>query len=132
MTQKVHRRRDAVVDADETPPLHYGQRLPVDHIIVGSDLTKGSEGEQACLICFDEYSGCYQAFPQTNCNTDNNIAALQKFVGARAHGKALCCMKSDAADELVEAAKYLGLLPEPGVPHDAFHNSKLERGIRSI
>ena len=42
------------------------------------------------------------------------------------------CVKSDAAGELVEAVKYLGWLPEPGIPHDDFHNSKLERGIRSI
>ena len=132
MTQRVHRKRGMLVDPKETPPLHFGHKLRVDHIITGSDLTKGSEGEQACLICYDEYSGCYQAFPQTNRTTDNNIAALQKFGGTRAHGKALCCVKSDAAGELVEAVKYLGWLPEPGIPHDDFHNSKLERGIRSI
>ena len=44
----------------------------------------------------------------------------------------MCCVKSDAAGELVEAVKYLGWLPEPGIPHDDFHNSKLECGIRSI
>ena len=132
MTQRVHRKRGMLVDPEETPPLHFGHKLRVDHIITGSDLTKGSEGEQACLICYDEYSGCYQAFPHTNRTTDNNIAALQKFGGTRAHGKALCCVKSDAAGELVEAIKYLGWLPEPGIPHDDFHNSKLERGIRSI
>ncbi len=41
MTQRVHRRRDASIDPDETPPLHFGQKLRVDHIIVGCDLTKG-------------------------------------------------------------------------------------------
>ena len=132
MAQRVHRKRGMLVDPEETPPLHFGHKLRVDHIIIGSDLTKGSEGEQACLICYDEYSGSYQAFPQTNRTTDNNIAALQKFGGTRAHGKALCCVKSDAAGKLVEAVKYLGWLPEPGIPHDDFHNSKLERGIRSI
>ena len=60
MTQRVHRKRGMLVDPEETPPLHFGHKLRVDHIITGSDLTKGSEGEQACLICYDEYSGCYQ------------------------------------------------------------------------
>ena len=44
----------------------------------------------------------------------------------------MCCVKFDAAGELVEAVEYLGWLPEPGIPHDDFHNSQLERGIRSI
>ena len=105
MTQRVHRKRGMLADPEETPPLHFGHKLRVDHIVVGSDLTKGSEGEQACLIRYDEYSGCYQAFPQTNRTTDNNIAALQKFGGTRAHGKALCCVKSDAAGELVRGCK---------------------------
>ena len=52
MTQRVHRKRGMLVDPEETPPLHFGHKLRVDHIITGSDLTKGSEGEQACLICY--------------------------------------------------------------------------------
>ena len=56
MTQRVHRKRGMLVDPEETPPLHFGHKLRVDHIIIGSDLTKGSEGEQACSICYDEYS----------------------------------------------------------------------------
>ena len=74
----------------------------------------------------------YGAFSQTSRATDQNIAALQKFGGTRAHGKALCVCKSDAARELTEAAKFLGWLPDPGVPHDPFHNSQLERAIRMI
>ena len=31
MARRAHRRRDAAVDADETPPLRYGHRLRVDH-----------------------------------------------------------------------------------------------------
>ena len=72
------------------------------------------------------------AFPQTTRTTDNNIAALQKFGGTRARGKALCAVKSDCAPELTEAVKYLGWLPEPGIPNDPFHNAQLERLVRTI
>ena len=131
MTGKVHRAK-VEEDPEETPPLHFGHRLRVDHIVLGQDLTKGSEGEQACLIAYDEYSGCVSAFSQTSRTTDNNIAALQKFGGTRAHGRALCAVKSDCAQELTEAVKFLGWLPEPGIPNDPFHNAQLERLIRSI
>ena len=86
-------------DDDETPPLHFGHQIRVDHIIIGSDLSKGSEGEQACLICFDEYSGHYQAFAQSSRSTPNNVACFRKFGGTRAiraHGRALCSVKSDS------------------------------------
>ena len=112
------------------------------------DLAKGSEGEQACLVCYDEYSGCFGAFPQTKRDTianvhslqkfggtkdtDANVHSLQKFGGTRANGKALCVVKSDTAPELTDAVKYLGWLPDPSVPNDEVHNAKLERGIRSI
>ena len=132
MTGRVHRSRDKKSDVEEAPPLHFGHRLRADHIVLGSDLTKGSEGEQACLITYDEYSGCIGAFPQTNRTTENNVAALQKFGGTRAHGKALCSVKSDCASEVTEAVKQLGWLPEPGIPNDPFHNAQLERLIRTI
>ena len=64
--------------------------------------------------------------------TDLNISCLQKFGGTKAHGKALCSVKSDCAQELTEAVKYLGWLPEPGIPNDPFHNAKLESNIRRI
>ena len=131
MTAKVHRSRGDP-DPEETPPLHFGHRMRVDHIILGQDLTKGSEGEQACLVAFDEYSGCYGAIPQSSRAIDNNISALRKFGGTRAHGKALCNVKSDAAPELVSAIKHLDWLPDPGVPNDPFHNANLERAVRSI
>jgi hypothetical protein len=41
-------------------------------------------------------------------------------------------VKSDCAQELTEAVKYLGWLPEPGIPNDPFHNAKLESNIRRI
>eukprot|EP00439_Symbiodinium_sp_Y106_P022683 s2641_g2.t2 len=132
LTAKVHRSRKADEDPEETPPLHYGHWLKADHIILGHDNTKGSEGEQACLVDLDEYSGVFGAFSQTSRLTDQNIAALQKFGGTRAHGKALCVVKSDAAPELTEAVEFLGWLPDPGVPNDPFHNSQLERAIRTI
>ena len=110
----------------------HGHQMRVDHIIIGSDLSKGSEGEQACLICFDEYSGCYQAFAQSSRTTSNNVACLRKFGGTRAHGRALCSVKSDSAQELTEAVKQLGWLPEPGLPNDPYHNAKLESNIRRI
>ena len=131
MTSRYHRRRGDP-DEDETPPLHFGHQMRVDHIIIGSDLSKGSEGEQACLICFDEYSGCYQAFAQSSRTTSNNVACLRKFGGTRAHGRALCSVKSDSAQELTEAVKQLGWLPEPGLPNDPYHNAKLESNIRRI
>ena len=58
--------------------------------------------------------------------------ALQKFGGTRAHGKALCVVRSDAASEVTESVKYLGWLPAPGIANDPLHNPKLERLIRSI
>ena len=106
--------------------------MRVDHIVIGSDLSKGSEGEQACLICFDEYSGVYRAFPQTSRATPNKVACLRKFGGSKSHGRALCSVKSDAAGELTEAVKQLGWLPEPGIPNDPYHNAKLESNIRRI
>ena len=132
MQAKTNRKKGLEVDPEEMPPLHYGHRIRADHIIIGKDLSKGSEGEQACLVCLDEYSGCLQAFPQTSRTTDANIGALQAFGGTRAHGKALCIAKTDAAAELIDAVKYLGWLPSPSVPNDPVHNAKLERSIRSI
>ena len=58
-------------------------------------------------MAFDEYSGCYGAFPQSSRAIDNNISVLRKFGGTWAHGKALCNVKSDAAPELVSAVKHL-------------------------
>ena len=132
MLAKFHRRKGLEVDPDEIPPLHYGHRLRADHVILGRDLAKGCEGEQACLIVYDEYSGVFGAFPQTKRDTDANIHALQKFGGTKAHGKALCVTKSDTAPEIVDAIKFLGWLPDPSVPNDEVHNAKLERGIRTI
>ena len=132
MLAKFHRKKDLEVDPDEIPPLHFGHKLRVDHIVLGRDLAKGSEGEQACLVCYDEYSGCFGAFPQTKRDIDANVHSLQKFGGTKAHGKALCVVKSDTAPELTDAVKYLGWLPDPSVPNDEVHNAKLERGIRTI
>ena len=132
MLAKFHRNKGLEIDPDIIPPLHFGHRLRVDHIVLGRDLAKGAEGEQACLVCYDEYSGCFAAYPQTKRDTDSNIHSLQKFGGTKAHGKALCVAKSDTAAELVEAIKFLGWLPDPSVPNDEVHNAKLERGIRSI
>ena len=132
MLAKFHRKRGLEVDPDEIPPLHFGHKLRVDHIVLGRDLAKGSEGEQACLVCYDEYSGCFGAYPQTKRDTDANVHSLQKFGGTKAHGKALCVVTSDTAVELTDAVKYLGWLPDPSVPNDEVHNAKLERGIRSI
>eukprot|EP00438_Fugacium_kawagutii_P007496 Skav230013 [mRNA] locus=scaffold1958:420290:428629:+ [translate_table: standard] len=131
MTSRYHRKRGDP-DPDEAPPLHFGHQIRVDHLIMGSDLQKGSEGEQACLTCFDEFSGCYQAFPQTQRTTENNIACLRKFGGTKAHGKALRIVKSDAAKELTEAVKALDWLPDEAIPNDAFHNAKLESNIRRL
>ena len=82
MTSRYHRKRGDP-DPEKTPPSHFGHMLRVDHVVMGSDLSKGSEGEQACLICFDEYSGCYQAFAQTSTAIDNNVACLRKFGGPK-------------------------------------------------
>ena len=131
MTSGYHRRRGDP-DPDETPPLHFRHVLRVDHLIMCSDLSKCSEGEQACLICLDEYSGCYQAFAQTSRAVDNNVACLRKFGGTKGHGRALCSVKSDSAQELVEAVKQLDWLPGPGLPNDPYHNAKLESNIRRI
>ena len=132
MTSRSHRYHHGEADPEETPPLHFGHKLRADHIIINDELSKGSEGEQACLICFDEFSGCFGAYPQTRRTTQSNVACLRHFGGTRAHGKALCQVKSDSAPELTDAVKELNWLPEPGIPNDAFHNAKLERGIRSI
>jgi hypothetical protein len=128
MTSRYHRKRWDP-DPEETPPLHFGHMLRVDHLIMGRNLSKGSEGEQACLICFDEYSGCYQAFAQTFRAVENNVACLRKFGGTKGHGRALCSVKSDSAQELVEAVKQLDWLPEPGLPNDPYHDAKLESNI---
>ena len=93
MTSRYHRKKGLEVDPEEIPPLHFGHLIRADHIVLGSDLTKGSEGEQACLICLDEFSGVLQAFPQTNRTTDANISALQRFGGTKAHKKALCSLR---------------------------------------
>jgi len=96
-------------------------------------LSKGPEGEQACLVCFDEYSGCYQAFAHINQeHPKQRSTCLRKFGGTRAHGRALCSVKSDSARELTEAVKQLGWLPEPGLPNDPFHDSRFESNIRRI
>ena len=41
-------------------------------------------------------------------------------------------MKTDDANGLIEAVKFLGCLPDPGIPSGNFHNAKLERCIPSI
>ena len=74
----------------------------------------------------------YPHFPQTSWTIDSNIQCLQKFGGTKAHGKAICTVKSDAALEFTEAVSYLGWLPGSGVPNDPFHNSKLESFITRI
>ena len=82
-------------------------------------------------MCYDDYSGCVEAFAMTQRTVDPNVQALQKFGETRAHGKALCVIRSDAG-EITEAVKYLGWLPAIGIANDPLHNPKLERLIRSI
>ena len=65
MTGRVHRSRGSPGE-DEIPPLHYGHMMRADHIILGADLTKGAGGEQACLVCLDEFSGCIGAYSMTS------------------------------------------------------------------
>ena len=130
MTAKVHRRKGLDVDPDEIPPLHFGHKLRADHMITG--LSKGAEGENSCLVVLDDFSGAFSAFPQTKRDVDANIRGLQHFGGTRAHGKALCEVKTDCAEELKGAVAYLGWLPDPSVPNDSVHNAKMERLIRTI
>ena len=130
MTAKVHRKRGLEIDPEETPPLHFGHKLRADHMITG--LSKGSDGESCCLVVLDDYSGAFAAYPQTKRDTDSNIRCLQHFGGTRAHGKALCQVKTDCAEELKGAVEYLGWLPDPSVPNDQIHNPVTERKIRSI
>jgi hypothetical protein len=70
--------------------------------------------------------------PISTRSTPNNVACLRKFGGTRAHGRALCSVKSDSARELTEAVKQLGWLPEPGLPNDPYHDSRFESNIRRI
>ena len=107
MTSRAHRYHHGEVDPDETPPLDIGHKLRAGHIVLNDELTKGSEGEQACLICFDEFSGCFGAYPQTRRAIQSNVACLRHFGGTRSHGKALCQVKSDCASELTDAVSYL-------------------------
>ena len=130
MTAKVHRKRGLEIDPEETPPLHFGHKLRADHMITG--LSKGSDGESCCLVVLDDYSGAFAAYPQAKRDTDSNIRCLQHFGGTRAHGKALCQVKADCAEELKGAVEYLGWLPDPSVPNDQIHNPVTERKIRSI
>ena len=99
--------------------------------MLGSDLTKGSEGEQACLVCYDDYTGCVRLSTDVKDDRCKHIVPAEIW-GTKAHGKALCTVKSDCASELVEAMKFLGWLPEPGIPNDPFHNAKLESNMRRI
>ena len=106
MTAKVHRKRGLEIDPEETPPLHFGHKLRADHMITG--LSKGSDGESCCLVVLDDHSGAFAAYPQAKRDTDSNIRCLQHFGGTRAHGKALCQVKTDCAEELKGAVEYLG------------------------
>ena len=92
-------------------------------------LSKGSDGESCCLVVLDDYSGAVAAYPQTKRDTDSNIRCLQHFGGTGAHGKALCQVKTDCAEELKGAVEYLGWLPDPSVPNDQIHNPFTERKI---
>lgn len=91
------------------------------------------------MICFDEFSGALQAFPQTNRTVDANISA-QRCRDSGGQKLMDINVKTDCAAELVEAVKYFGWLPSPGIPHVDYHNAKLERiiirsikeGVRSI
>ena len=64
-------------------------------------LSKGSDGESCCLVVLDDYSGAFAAYPQAKRDTDSNIRCR-----TRAHGKALCQVKTDCAVEL--RVEYLG------------------------
>ena len=130
MQAKTHRKKGLEVDPEEMPPLHYGHRIRADHIIIGKDLSKGSEGEEACLVCLDEYSGCLQAFPQTSRTTDKHrsIASVRWDKGTWES----TLYRKDRCSSRAYRLKYLGWLPSPSVPNDPVHNAKLERSIRSI
>ena len=88
--------------------------------------------KHASFALMSSYSGCYQAFAQTSRAVDNNVACLRKFGGTKGHGRASSSVKSDSAQELVEAVKQLDWLPEPGLPNDPYLNAKLESNIRMI
>ena len=60
------------------------------------------------------------------------LHACESLVGGRSYGRAVCSVKSDSAQELTQAVKQLGWLPEPGLPNDPYHNAKLESNIRRI
>ena len=83
------------------------------------------------MIVRDAHSGARQIFPQTRRTIENNITALQKFVGPEA-GSSKVILKSDAAQELVGAAERLSWLPEPSVANRWPHNAVLERDVRTV
>ena len=101
-------------------------------VIVGSDSTKGSEGEPSCLVVQDEYPGCLRSFPLSARVTDSNITALQKFAGARGSDRSQCFVKTDCAQELTKAVEFLGWISESGIANDPLHNAKLESATRKV
>ena len=94
-------------------------------------LEKGSGGEKVALIVRDARSVARQIYPQTRRTIENNINALQKFVGPEISSSKVI-LKSDAAQELIGAAERLSWLPEPSVANQWPHNAVLERDVRTV
>ena len=131
MTARYHRKRDLEVDPEEARTLHYGHQLRADHIILGEDLTKGSEGERVVLFVTMSTVGlCRGSLKQIE-PLMLTSRHCKSSVGQERMAKPCATSKLTAPQNWSKRLNYLGWLPDPGIPNDDYHNAKLERIIRS-
>ena len=101
------RRIDAV--ASKKVPTRWGERTGGDHVVVRSKFhpTKAN----CALLCYDEFSYEYRAFPSTNKTADAVEDALLAFAGPE---NFITTFRSDNADEIRLALKTLKAHPDKG------------------
>ena len=118
-------------DDEEKPmPMEYGKLLGVDPIITSEECA-GSAGEKAAIHVRDHYSGVSVSYPVANRSEDNIYKCLKHFGGPKLNGSTDTVVRSDNADEIVNAVHRMCWSTDPALANSWPHNSACERDIRT-
>ena len=111
-------------------PTAFGQLISADKIIA-SEQNRGSGGERMSLHVRDHYSGMSVSYPNVKGDEESVYKSLKEYGGIKLNGSSSTVLKSDNADEIINAAGRLCWVPDKSLANRWPHNAAIERDIRT-
>eukprot|EP00435_Cladocopium_sp_Y103_P071759 s497_g38.t1 len=106
-------------------PTKFLQRVCVDHL---ESAELSFRGEQYALVCVDQFTGAFMAYPSKSKSQSAVELALRHFIGD--HGKPI--VVSDRYPSILAAIKAIGCVPDPTPPNADVKNPLAESSINII